>query len=202
MRNQQADPTEPTAASLASKFYPSCVLPHRSRSPPRSRRVEDTNYRRQQSPPAQEISSRVVRGRDGQDGPVKGKVDAKFHVGGGSVMTYRVVSRAISKPDHGGSDLEATDALGISQEAMGWSVTRQETFLLIVVPDLFMTLDSMEESVGGMLDQNSRGTLLLVRDDDCQLRTSYFIEVIYEALLPGNLSDVGNSEATYTPIPW
>lgn len=90
------------------------------------------------------------------------KGDLKIHVGGGNVMSYRWVSRSVARPNHGGSTLEAMDALSTSQEAMGLPVARHEPFILVAMPDLLMTLDSMERWLGGLLEHNCRGKLLLV----------------------------------------
>lgn len=90
------------------------------------------------------------------------KGDLKLHVGGGNVMSYRWVARSVARPNHGGSTLEAIDALGSSQEAMGLPVAQHEPFILVAMPDLFMTLDSMERWLGGLLEHNCRGKLLLV----------------------------------------
>lgn len=90
------------------------------------------------------------------------KGDHKLHVGGGNVMSYRWVARSVAKPNHGGNTLEAMDALSTSQEAMGLPIAQHEPFLLVAMPDLFMTLDSMERWLGGLLEHNNRGKLLLV----------------------------------------
>lgn len=90
--------------------------------------------------------------------------DPKLHVGRGNIMTYRWVARVVSEPNYGGTVLEATEALSTSTEAMGLrNIAHQEHFLLIVMPDLFMTLGYMERWLGGLLEKNSRGRLLLVR---------------------------------------
>lgn len=88
--------------------------------------------------------------------------DSKIHVGAGNIMSYRWVRRATTRPEHGGTVLEATKALSKSRESMGLHVTRKAEFLLIVLPDLLMTLDSMESRLGGILGQNPQGRLLLV----------------------------------------
>lgn len=77
-------------------------------------------------------------------------------------MSYRWVERAVARPNHVGNTLEAMNALNTSQEAMGLPVAQHEPFLLVAMPDLFMTLDSMERWLGGLLERNSRGKLLLV----------------------------------------
>ena len=89
--------------------------------------------------------------------------DPKIHVGGGNIMSYRWITRTVSNPNHGGTVLEAMEGLNASREAMGLRVVRHEPFLLIVMPDLFMTMDYMEQSLGGLLQHNPRGRLLLVR---------------------------------------
>ena len=78
-------------------------------------------------------------------------------------MSYRWITRTVSNPNHGGTVLEAMEGLNASREAMGLRVVRHEPFLLIVMPDLFMTMDYMEQSLGGLLQHNPRGRLLLVR---------------------------------------
>lgn len=88
--------------------------------------------------------------------------DTKIHVGGGNIMSYRWVTRATARPAHNGSVLEATVALSTSREAMGLAVDRKEDFLLIILPDLLMTMDSMESRLGGILELNPQGRLLLV----------------------------------------
>lgn len=90
------------------------------------------------------------------------KGDLKLHVGGGNVMSYRWIRRSVARPNHGGSVLEAMEALSTSQKAMGLPPTQNEAFLLVAVPGLFMTLDSMERTLGGLLEHNPRGELLLV----------------------------------------
>lgn len=91
-----------------------------------------------------------------------GKGDPKLHIGGGNVMSYRWVTRTVAKPRHGGTVLEAMEALSGSQHAMGLPTTKHEPFLLVALPGLFMTLDSMERGLGGLLEHNNRGKLLLV----------------------------------------
>lgn len=88
--------------------------------------------------------------------------EAKVHVGGGNVVSYRWVLRDYSSPAHDGTMLEATKALKLSREATGLHVNNDGGFLLIVLPDLFMTVDSMERWLGGILDQNPLGRILLV----------------------------------------
>lgn len=88
--------------------------------------------------------------------------DTKVHVGGGNIMSYRWITRATARPGHNGSVLEATVALSTSREAMGLAVNRNEDFLLIILPDLLMTMDSMESRLGGILELNPHGRLLLV----------------------------------------
>lgn len=89
--------------------------------------------------------------------------DPKIHVGGGNVMSYRWITRTVSNVNHGGTVLEAMEGLTTSREAMGLGVIRRESFILIVMPDLFMTIDYMEKWLGGLLQHNPRGRLLLVR---------------------------------------
>lgn len=89
--------------------------------------------------------------------------DAKLHIGEGNVMSYRWLSRTVVKPNCGGTVLQATEALNGSRDAMGLHVDQKKEFILIVMPDLFMTLDSLERWLGGVLEKNSRGQLLLVR---------------------------------------
>lgn len=83
------------------------------------------------------------------------------------MISYRWVIRAPpSEPKIDGTVLEATGALKVSQNAMGLEppdFPQQAAFLVIVMPDLFMTLDSMEKYLGGILEHNSCGRLLLVR---------------------------------------
>lgn len=88
--------------------------------------------------------------------------DLKLHIGGGNVISYRWVTRTVAKPIHGGTVLEAMEALNGSQKAMGLPTTNHEPFLLVALPGLFMTLDSMERGLGGLLEHNNRGKLLLV----------------------------------------
>lgn len=88
--------------------------------------------------------------------------DGKIHVGDGNIMSYRWVKRAATKPTHGGTVLEATKALSKCRESMGLHVMRKGEFLMIVLPDLLMTLDAMESRLGGILEQNPQGRLLLV----------------------------------------
>jgi len=88
--------------------------------------------------------------------------DLKLHVGGGNVMSYRWITRTVAKPSHGGTVLEAMEALNGSQHAMGIPTSDHEPFLLVALPGLFMTLDSMERGLGGLLEHNRRGKLLLV----------------------------------------
>lgn len=109
--------------------------------------------------PVSGVSTHRALPRDRKE-HVKG--DLKLHVGGGNVMSYRWVARSIARPNHGGSVLEAMEALSASQEAMGIPPTQHEAFLLIAMPGLFMTLDSMERTLGGLLEHNPRGKLLLV----------------------------------------
>lgn len=97
--------------------------------------------------------------------------DLKLHVGGGNIMSYRWVTRSIARPKHGGSALEAMEALSTSQEAMGLPPTQHGAFLLVALPGLFMTLDSMEQTLGGLLEQNPRGKLLLVGDYSLTLQS-------------------------------
>lgn len=78
-------------------------------------------------------------------------------------MSYRWIARTVSKPNHGGTVLEAMEGLSASRETMGLGVVRRDSFVLIVVPDLFMTIDYMEKWLGGLLQHNPRGRLLLVR---------------------------------------
>eukprot|EP00752_Nemacystus_decipiens_P001471 g1447.t1 len=54
------------------------------------------------------------------------------------------------------------EALSGSQEAMGIPSAQHEAFLLVAMPGLFMTLDAMERTLGGLLEHNPRGKLLLV----------------------------------------
>lgn len=54
------------------------------------------------------------------------------------------------------------EALRTSQKAMGLPPTQHEPFLLVAMPGLFMTLDSMERTLGGLLEHNPHGKLLLV----------------------------------------
>lgn len=77
-------------------------------------------------------------------------------------MSYRWVTRAVAEPFHGGSVLAAIEALHTSRKAMGLRAAQQEPFILIVMPGLFMTLDSMERCLGGILEHNNRGKILLV----------------------------------------
>ncbi|CAM9559381.1 unnamed protein product [Scytosiphon promiscuus] len=90
------------------------------------------------------------------------KEDFKVHVGGGNMMSYRWVTRAVAEPNYDGSVLAAMEALYTSQRAMGMQAAQQEPFFFIVMPGLFMTLDSMERCLGGMLEHNNRGKLLLI----------------------------------------
>lgn len=78
-------------------------------------------------------------------------------------MSYRWITRTVSKPNHSGTVLEAMEGLSASRKAMGLRVVRREPFVLIVMPDLFMTIDYMEKWLGGLLQHNPRGRLLLVR---------------------------------------
>lgn len=78
-------------------------------------------------------------------------------------MSYRWITRTVSKPKHGGTVLEAMEGLNASREAMGLRVVRRQPFVLIVMPDLFMTIDYMEKWLGALLQHNPRGRLLLVR---------------------------------------
>ncbi|CAM9506461.1 unnamed protein product [Ectocarpus fasciculatus] len=94
--------------------------------------------------------------------PTFNRKELKLHVGGGNVMSYRWITRAVAKPNHGGGVLGAMEALHTSQEAMGLQVAKHEPFLLIAVPGLFMTLDSMERWLGGLLEYNNHGKILLV----------------------------------------
>lgn len=94
--------------------------------------------------------------------PTVNRNELKLHVGGGNVMSYRWITRAVAKPNHGGGVLGAMEALHTSQEAMGLQVAKHEPFLLIAVPGLFMTLDSMERWLGGLLEYNNHGKILLV----------------------------------------
>lgn len=93
--------------------------------------------------------------------------DRKLHVGGGNIISYRWVTRAPPlEPKLDGTMLEATCALKVSQNAMGLEplvLPQQAAFLIIVMPDLFMTMNSMEKYLGGILEHNSCGQLLLVR---------------------------------------
>lgn len=100
------------------------------------------------------------------------KGDPKLHVGRGNVVSYRWVARSASNPNHDGTTLEAMTALRSSQESMGLQLPQEVPFLVIAMPDLFMTVDSMERRLSGLLEQNSRGRLLLVRIDRVLLRTS------------------------------
>lgn len=88
--------------------------------------------------------------------------DLKLHVGGGNVMSYRWISRSVPRPNHGGSALEAMEALSTARQAMGIPSAQHEAFLLVAMPGLFMTLDSMERTLGGLLEHNPSGKLLLV----------------------------------------
>lgn len=94
--------------------------------------------------------------------PTVDRNELKLHVGGGNVMSYRWIARAVANPNHGGGVLGAMEALHTSQEAMGLQVAHHEPFLLIAVPGLFMTLDSMERWLGGLLEFNHHGKILLV----------------------------------------
>lgn len=107
--------------------------------------------------PSSRVDRRIACGKG------LGKEDAKLHIGEGNVMSYRWLSRTVVKPSFGGTVLEATEALSASRDAMGLHVDEKKGFLLIVLPDLFMTLDYLERWLGGILEQNSRGQLLLVR---------------------------------------
>lgn len=106
--------------------------------------------------------------------------DRKMHVGGGNIISYRWVTLAPpSEPKLDGTVLEATGALKVSQNAMGLeplAFPQQAAFLIIVMPDLFMTMDSMEKDLGGILEHNSGGRLLLVRKTrTCEESTQYNI---------------------------
>lgn len=87
--------------------------------------------------------------------------DLKLHVGGGNVMSYRWVSRAVRRSAYDGTALGATKAL--SRQATGLHTPHKEEFLLIVLPDLFMTMDSMDRGLEGIFDKKPQGRLLLVR---------------------------------------
>ncbi len=113
-----------------------------------------------QRPVSGESGIRPKLSHDTRRGSVKG--DLKLHIGGGNVISYRWVTRTVAKPSHGGTVLEAMEALSGSQHAMGLPTTNHEPFLLVVLPGLFMTLDSMERGLGGLLEHNNRGKLLLV----------------------------------------
>lgn len=100
------------------------------------------------------------------DNPRKrAEADAKIHVGRGNVMSYRWISRAASEPNHGGTALEAIEALSASQLAMGLELAQRDAFLVIVMPGLFMTVNYMERWLGGILKKRPDGRLLLVRKD-------------------------------------
>lgn len=110
--------------------------------------------------PVRGVCSHPTRAFGNRSELVKG--DSKLHVGGGNVMSYRWVTRTVPETNHGGSVLAAMEALHTSQRAMGLCAAEQEPYILIVMPGLFMTLDSMERCLGGMLEHNNRGKLLLV----------------------------------------
>lgn len=114
------------------------------------------------------------------------KEDLKLHVGGGNVMSYRWVIRSVARPNHSGNVLEAMEALSTSQEAMGFPPTQHETFLLVAMPGLFMTLDSMERTLGGLLEHNPRGKLLLVSVfQEFYIRMPREIRGVVECMLRG-----------------
>ena len=120
---------------------------------------EQTKYGRCRSPTWQ---SQVNWYDENQEGVAE--KDLKLHVGGGNVISYRWVVRTSSESKHGATTvLEATKALNASQNAMGLHLPQEKEFLVVVMPDLFMTLNSMERWLGQILEQNPRGRLLLVR---------------------------------------
>ena len=92
--------------------------------------------------------------------------DSLFHAHSSIVMSYRVV-KAADRPKAnrrgGATDLQQRVAFSNANEILQRLEPLKETpFQLIVTPDIFMTLDTLEEALAPLLDQHPLSSILLV----------------------------------------
>ncbi|GMH66094.1 hypothetical protein TL16_g04355 [Triparma laevis f. inornata] len=92
--------------------------------------------------------------------------DNLFHSSSGAVMTYRVLdaaNRPAASRTEEASDLQQTAAYREAQEILErLEPLKEQPFQLIVTPDVFMTLDTLEPAFAPLLDQHPLSSILLV----------------------------------------
>ncbi|GMH74329.1 hypothetical protein TrST_g7101 [Triparma strigata] len=92
--------------------------------------------------------------------------DNLFHSSSGAVMTYRVLdaaNRPAASRTEEASDLQQTAAYREAQQILErLEPLKEQPFQLIVTPDVFMTLDTLEPAFAPLLDQHPLSSILLV----------------------------------------
>lgn len=88
--------------------------------------------------------------------------DFNLHLGFGNVMRYRWITSLAPISKHMDSMSGAGAGVEVSRRTLKFRTAGAEEFLLIVLPDIFMTLDFMQRSLGQLLERNHVGRMLLV----------------------------------------
>lgn len=88
--------------------------------------------------------------------------DCNFPLGHGNVMCYRWITSLAPISKHMDSMSDAGASFEFSRRILKFHTGGAGELLIIALPDIFMTLDSMQRCLGQLLERNHVGRMLLV----------------------------------------